>query len=269
MEGFRFSNIAEVKYFLKYIDKRVSTPLIPDEIWEEAKRATFELYNNSQCLPYLRRCIELFEQIYRAKYRTDLWEFVFESYVEDFCDVSNAEVVVSTIHKAKGREFDDVYMLISDTPYKDDKLFRQYYVGITRAKNRLFIHTNSDIFSKLPADKYYNDNKQYPMPEEIVLQMSHKDVFLDFFKNIKRDVLALRSGDPLILEEPYFMVPSNHRAVAKLSTGMQNVISSWKEKGYSISSASVRFVVAWKPKDASKEEAESAVLLIDVVLTQR
>jgi hypothetical protein len=28
--------------------------------------------------------------------------------VEDFCDVSGADVVVSTIHKAKGREFDDV-----------------------------------------------------------------------------------------------------------------------------------------------------------------
>ena len=42
------------------------------------------------------------------------------------------------------------------------------------------------------------------MPEEIVLQLSHKDVFLDFFKNIKQDVLALRSGDPLILENAYF-----------------------------------------------------------------
>ena len=52
-------------------------------------------------------------------------------------------VVVSTIHKVKGREFDDVYMLIADSPYKDEQLFRQLYVGMTRARNRLFIHTNS------------------------------------------------------------------------------------------------------------------------------
>ena len=43
-------------------------------------------------------------------------------------------------------------------------------------------------------------------------------------------------------------------------------LSALKEKGYNIRSASVRFVVAWKPKDAPKEESESAVLLIDLVL---
>ena len=235
MEGFRFSNLAEVKYLLKYIDKRVTTPLIPDDLWEEAKHATFEIYDGSECLPLIKRCVELFEKTYRAKYCTDLWEFVFESSVEDFCDVSNAEVVVSTIHKAKGREFDDVYMLLFDNPYKDEALFRQYYVGITRAKNRLFIHTNSDLFSRLPSNIQNNDTRHYPMPEEIVLQLSHKDVFLDFFKTIKQEVLALRSGDPLILEDSYFLTPSTHRAVAKLSTRMQESIASWKKKGYNIS----------------------------------
>ena len=237
-------------------------------MWEEAKQATFNTYDGSQCLPYVKRCTELFEQTYRAKYRTDLWEFVFESSVEDFCDVSDAEVVVSTIHKAKGREFDDVYMLIFYNPYKDEKLFRQYYVGITRAKNRLFIHTNGDLFSNYPIDSINIDNRQYPMPEEIVLQLSHKDVFLDFFKNIKQEVLALRSGDPLIYEDSYFLIPSTHRAVAKLSTNMQANITAWKEKGYSVHSASVRFVVAWKPKEAPKEDPESAVLLIDMTLVQ-
>ena len=61
--------------------------------------------------------------------------------MEDFCDVSGSDVVVSTIHKAKGREFDDVYMLISDGYLRDDHLMRRYYVGIIRAKKRLFIQT--------------------------------------------------------------------------------------------------------------------------------
>ena len=278
MEGFRFSNLAEVKYLLKYIAKRVSTPLIPDELWEEAKRATFEIYERSQCLPIVMRCTEQFEQTHRAKYGTDLWEFVFESSIEDFCDFvpaggdtqrgGDAEVVVSTIHKAKGREFDDVYMLVDDRSYKDEQLFRQYYVGMTRAKNRLFIHTNSDLFSRLTTDRNLVDNQQYPMPEEIVLQLSHKDVFLDFFKPIKKEVLALRSGDSLTLENCYFLTPITHRAVAKLSTNMQATLSDWKGKGYQVSSASVRYVLAWKPKDAPKEEPETAVLLIDLTLTK-
>ena len=41
----------------------------------------------------------------------------------------------------------------------------------------------------------------------------------------------------------------------------------WKERGYDVKSATVRFIVAWKPKDAPKEEQESAVLLADLVLS--
>ena len=139
---------------------------------------------------------------------------------------------------------------------------------MTRAKNRLFIHTNGDLFSKLKADKVIADNKQYQMPEEIMLQLSHKDVFLDFFKPIKKDVLALRSGDALTLEDSYFYVPSTHRSVAKLSANMQSTIANCKGKGYEIHQASVRFVVAWKPKNSPKEEPEAAVLLIDLTLTK-
>lgn len=268
MDDFNFSNLAEVRYLLKYISKGLTTPLIPDDLWEEAKQATFKKYERSECLPYVKRCIQQFEQTNRAKYHTDFWEFVFESSVEDFCEVSNTEVIVSTIHKAKGREFDDIYMLIADTPYKNDKLFRQYYVGMTRAKKRLFIHTNGDFFTRLPSDKQNIDNRQYPMPEEIVLQLSHKDVYLDFFKPIKHKVLELRSGDNLLLEDSYFLIPSSHRAVAKLSTGMLATLADWKEKGYIPVSASVRFVVAWKAKDAPKEEKEAAVLLIDLMLSK-
>lgn len=264
-DGFRFSNLAETKYLLNYIAKRATTPLIPDELWEQAKRATFEKYGNSQSLSYLKRCIELFEQTNRAKYRTDLWEFVFESSVEDFCDF-NAEVIVSTIHKAKGHEFDDVYMLIADSYQKDEHLFRRYYVGMTRARNRLFVHTNGDLFARLPADSHREDRNHYPLPEEIVLQLSHKDVFLGFFKNIKHEVLALQSGDALTFEDGYFYTVPNRRAVAKLSVSMQNTLSVWHDRGYHVTSASVRFVVAWKPKDDPKEASETAVLLIDMEL---
>lgn len=142
MDGLRFWNMVEVRYFLKCLDKRIKTPLVAEEVWEETKQATAATYARSQSLPYLKRCIEQFEQTNKVKYLSDFKEFVYESSVEDFCDITGAEVVVSTIHKAKGREFDDVHMLITDSYEKDDYLMRRYYVGITRAKVRLFVHTN-------------------------------------------------------------------------------------------------------------------------------
>ena len=267
MDGFLFWNMAEMRYFLRYIGKRIKTPLIPEELWERAKHATFSVYDRSLCLVYVRRCVELFEQTNKAKYFSDFREFVFESSVEDFCDVSGADVVVSTIHKAKGREFDDVYMLISDSFLKDAHLMRRYYVGMTRAKNRLFVHTNIDCFNHLGADGYFMDRREYAMPEEIVLQLSHKDVFLGFFKGFKREVLALRGGDSLIYNDSVLYDALTGKPVAKLSSHMQVTLSEWKEKGYEVKSASVRFVVAWKPKDAPKNEPETAVLLADLVLS--
>ena len=197
MDGLRFWNMAEMRYFMRYINKRIKTPLITEELWEEAKHNTFYTYDRSLSLMYVKRCVEQFEQTNKTKYFSDFKEFVFESSVEDFCDVSGTDVVVSTIHKAKGREFDDVYMLISDSYVKDAYLMRRYYVGITRAKNRLFVHTNGDCFNRLSADRYFVDQRQYNMPEEIVLQLSHKDVYLGFFKERKHEVLALRGGDSL------------------------------------------------------------------------
>ena len=266
MEGLLFWNMAEMRYFLKYVGKRVSTPLIPEDLWEEAKSATFAAYNGSLSLAYVKRCIELFEQINKMKYFTDFKEFVFESSMEDFCDVSGSDVVVSTIHKAKGREFDDVYMLISDGYLRDDHLMRRYYVGITRAKKRLFIHTNGDCFANISADQNCIDQREYAMPEEIVLQLSHKDVYLGFFKEIKREVLALKGGDMLSYKD-YTLYDVAQRPVARLSLSMQKKLAEWKERGYDVKAASVRFVVAWKPKDAPKEEPEIAVLLADLVLS--
>ena len=267
LDGFRFWNLAEIRYFLKYIDKQAHAPLIPEELWEQARRATFSTYRRSQSLTYVKRCLELFEQTNKTKYISDFKEFVYESSVEDFCDISKAKVIVSTIHKAKGKEFDDVYMLITDKLQKDDTVMRRYYVGITRAKNRLFIHTNSDCFQHLPTDKYVIDVQQYTMPEEIVLQLSHRDVYLDFFKKRKEEVLALQSGDSLIYKDFVLYNALTSQPIAKLSSKMQQTLTKWEEKDYVVKNASVRFIVAWKPKDTPANEPETAVLLADLLLS--
>ena len=269
MDGFRFWNMAEVRLFLKYIDSHTHTPLIADDVWEDAKRKTYEAYATSESLHYLKRCIELFEETNKAKYLTDFKEFVFESSVEDFCDLSGADVVVSTIHKSKGREFDDVYMIITEPLHPTDDVMRRYYVGMTRAKQRLFIHTSSAIFDRLPADQRRVDQHSYDMPEEIVLQLSHKDVNLGFFKTRKREVLSLRAGEHLRFDNNYLYSLMTNLPVVQLSQKMQADLISWDERGYKVSSSTIRFIVAWRPKDAPKEEKEHAVLLLDLCLTKK
>lgn len=266
MDGFRFWNMAEVRLFLKYIERDTHTPIVTDEVWNEAKRKTFQAYATSSSLPYLKRCIELFEKINKAKYLTDFKELVFESTTEDFCDTSDADVVVSTIHKSKGCEFDDVYMLVSQPQHVTDSEMRRYYVGMTRARKRLFIYTNSTLFDRLPADIHQVDQTPYVFPDEVMLQLSHKDVNLGFFKSRKKEILSLRSGEKLCFANNLLYVPNNQQPVAQLSQKMQAELAQWELKGYLVSSATIRFVVAWKPKDAPKDEKEHAVLLLDLEL---
>lgn len=266
MDGFRFWNIAEMRMFLKLIEHRTKTPVIAEEVWEEAKRKTYSIYENSTSLQFLKRCITLFEQTNKTKYMTDFKEFIFESSVEDFYEPNESDVVVSTIHKSKGREFDDVYMLIAEPQQITDEEIRRYYVGATRAKQRLFIHTDSSIFDRMPADEHYYDEQQYDTPDEIVLQLSHKDVNLGFFKSRKKEILALRAGDKLQFKNNYLFASQLNTPVCQLSQKMQAEINQWVEKGYCVSSASIRFIVAWKPKDAPAEEEETAVILADLTL---
>lgn len=105
------------------------------------------------------------------------------------------------------------------------------------------------------------------MPEKIVLQLSHKDVNLGYFKFIKRNVLALRAGDNLILKDNILYETVNCKPVGKLSQKMQATLKNWEDKGYQVKSAIVSFIVAWKPKDTPKDEEEYAVLLADLVLS--
>lgn len=269
MDGLRFWNLAEVRYFLKKIDqgiKETKSPIIPDDIWEAAKQQTFQKYASSQALPYLRRSLQVFEQTNRAKYYSDLREFVFESSVEDFCDISKSDIVVSTIHKAKGHEFDHVLMLITHPEHPTDDILRRYYVGMTRAKRTLTIHTNGNLFDSLKSAQHLYDAQAYDEPNEIVLQLSHKDVNLGFSKPHKDAILSLRSGMPLTYHDHCLCLPSTGRDIAQLSIKMKEKLGKWELKGYKVTAARIRFIVAWKSKDAPRDEKESAIMLADLVM---
>ena len=266
-DGFRFYNLMEIRYFLKKIDKRITSPLISDELWEEAKQQTISKYEGSTCLEYVKNFFSAFEKTNKAKYRSDLNEFLFESKLEDFCGDGDATIFVSTIHKAKGREFNTVYMLLDNQEANKEDDIRKLYVGLTRAKQDLYIHCNTPLF--------YNNEKQnihyqydmliYPEPDEIALQLSMRDVYLDFFKDKKESILKLVCGMPLQFNNGYLQTSTGEKVVC-LSKAKREELNDWYKKGYHIESAKISCILAWKGKDDDKE---CAVILPDLVLRKR
>lgn len=267
MDGFRLYDLAEIRFFLKIIDRRqAGAPVISDAVWREAKERLCDAYKDSSCLENCLNLIADFERVNSyGKYRSDLEEFIRGSRYEDFYADDRQTVFVSTIHKAKGREFDSVYLLLDQLPLQTDADRRKLYVGLTRAKNNLYIHCNTDLFEgyQIPGVERQTDPVCYPEPEELVLQLTHRDVVLDFFKGKKAQLLHLHSGSPLQLDQQYLTAQCNGKPfrAAKLSQACTARIEELRKKGYRPVSAEVRFLVAWKGRE---DEQETAVLLADV-----
>lgn len=266
-DGFRFYNLMEIRYFLKKINKRIASPLISDELWEEAKQQTITKYKDSSCLDYIKNFFSAFEKTNKAKYLSDLNEFLFESKLEDFCGDGVATIFVSTIHKAKGREFDTVYMMLNNQDADKEDDIRKLYVGITRAKQDLYIHCNTPIFHNNEKQNihYQYDMSIYPEPEEIALQLSMRDVNLGFFKDKKETILKLVSGTSLNYNNGFLQTSSGENVVY-LSKAKREELKDWYEKGYLVKSAIISCILAWKGKD---DEEECAVILPDLVLQKQ
>lgn len=265
--GFQMYNLAEVRYFLKQIDGGLKTPVISDSLWKTAKERLQRFYGKSPCCEICFKMIMDFEKINKTKYRTDLEEFIKESKYEDFYTEEKGTVLVSTIHKSKGREFDAVYMLLNNVSCVNDEEKRKIYVGLTRAKEELYIHCNNNLFDDIAAN-IVCDKNVYDEPSEIMLQLSYKDVVLDFFKDKKDTIVKSRSGDILQLEEEHLcaVIDGKLVKVIKYSKAFKERLDFLKAKGYEPTAAAIRFVLAWKGKN---DEDETAIILPDLCLTKK
>lgn len=264
-DGFDLYNLAELRFFIKKIEANTATPLISDKLWRDTKNELQERYKNSECLPLCLNMLNAFELSNEKKYMTDLIMFLHESKLEDFYQAEQGVVLVSTIHKAKGREFDKVYMMLDNAPAADDAERRKIYVGITRAKNELYIHCNNDTFDGFEIDgaEMVTDSRRYYPPEEITIQLTHRDINLGYFKDKKKLILHIQSGSLLQIRgaELYAEFNGKFYPVVKFSKGFNDWIQRLAQRGFHPIGAKVRFVVAWHEKD---NEQEYAVILPEV-----
>lgn len=265
LDSFDLHELAEIRCFLKKIEKTGASPTVSDELWNKAKEALKKDYRDSECLPLCLNMLEDFELSNERKYKTDLEMFLHESQLEDFYRDEQGVVTVSTVHKSKGREFDSVFMLLDNVKADTDEERRKLYVGMTRAKSNLHIHYNNDIFDDIEpngAEKIF-DERLYDRPDEIVAQLTHKDIFLDFCKDKRNVILNAKSGEELIIRGNTLYMLRNEKIypVVCFSRKFKDEIAAQARNGYYPIKAKVRFIVAWKGKE---DVEETAVILPEI-----
>lgn len=263
LDGFRLSDLAELRHFLRKSKPPAGNAVISDALWNQAKESMQIHYGSSTTLPICLDVLAAFENANERKYRSDFKQFLLESKMEDFFRAESGTVMVSTMHKAKGREFDHVYILLAEQPTTTDEERRKLYVGMTRAKETLYIHDNSHVFDALSVTgvRKETDTNRYEKPGSLVLQMSHRDVFLGFFMDKQESLLSIRSGTELKVHN--WRLYANGNPVAQFSKDFHAKLERLAAKGYRVVKATVRFVLAWKNQGDGKEYA---ILLPDIYL---
>ena len=254
-EGFSLYNLLEIRYFLSRLNLAEDVYIIHDDLWEDAKRKLAERFGSSL---NLESCLNLVKEFEAAnpkyKYKTDLEIFIRESALEDFIGENRETIFVSTIHKAKGREFDNVFLMLDLFDPGTNEAKRQLYVAMTRAKRNLTLYDNGNYLNSITAEdmQVVADSQTYLPPQELVIQLSHRDVQLDFFLYCRHLIKDLNSGEFLGVDGNGFH-NSKGQAVVKFSKQFLKQIESMRQKNYVPKTAKIRFIVLWQKENTEHE----------------
>lgn len=254
-DSFDLYNLHELRCFFGELANLQCVTTISDDAWQIAlQRLNIHFHRSTK----LNLCIKLLQDFAvtnpKIRYQSDLEVFVRESKLEHLYDDSHDTILVSTIHKAKGKEFENVFLLLDNLDARQDETKRQLYVGMTRAKANLFIHTNGGFLDDIEVSglEACSIAQAYEAPNEILIHLSYRDVHLGYFAYVQHRISDLVSGDILHTGAEGCMNTRGEQ-VLKFSKAFQDRLNGLKKNGFVCEQACVDFIVYWKKEDAEEE----------------
>ncbi|MBX7052692.1 MAG: RecQ family ATP-dependent DNA helicase [Flavobacteriales bacterium] len=254
-DGFNLFNLQEIQYFFSLILSSGDKIVISPDQWQQCITALRNKFLKSDKLDLLLTMLTSFSDFNTKKmYVSDLEVHLRESRLEDFYEMGLDTIYVSTIHKAKGKEFDNIILMLENFQLRNQETLRQIYVAITRAKTNLTIHTNGREFEGILVEnmKQIKDSNMYQKPNEFLMHIGLKDVVLDFFITKQNTITQLTCGDSLKFNGVE-LIDLNNRPVIRLSQKCKNELEAQELLGYRLKSARVNFILYYKKENLEKE----------------
>ncbi|MEN6622857.1 MAG: 3'-5' exonuclease, partial [Smithella sp.] len=254
-DDFSLFNLWEVRFFLNQLNLADDISIIGDEDWEKAQRALKNTFGRSSKLDICINLIKDFEATNpKQKYKSDFDIFIKESKLEDFIKKNGDCILVSTMHKAKGKEFDNVFIMLENFNASKDDDRRLLYVAMTRAKQRLNIYFNVDIFVGFNATGLERQIIQFRHlpPSEMIMHLTHKDINLGYFQYIQKHLKNLMCGDTLIKTDGGWANP-DRKTVLKFSKHFNEKLSKIEKNGFLLQEVKIGFILYWKGDDIKEE----------------
>ena len=256
-EKFDLKNIVELVEFDKILNSYLEDDLAYKESYfENALKSIDNEFENSTNLPLIYKIVDKFLNESDNYYISQWITYLDEIKLEDF-ESYKKNIVISTIHKSKGLEFDKVYLLVNDNPQKDgDK--RLFYVGMTRAKNELnILRHGKDLPNKKEYVKYFFDDKEYLSENKtFTYVMSLGDISLGFDLDISGVKNTIKSGMSLTIgkKEKFnnLCLFLGNKVVGTFSNKFNILIMKKLNQGFNFNSCIIEYIVLWENKDLKK-----------------
>lgn len=267
LEGFNLNCLVELRTFTNFLkQKKNDAGIIYNIEWDEAKEHFKSEHHSSIHIDICLEIIIKFEVSYeKQKQLIDWYEYIREIKMEDAINADSNAIIIATIHKAKGKEFDHVYLLLENYNFNNAESKRVLYVGCSRAKKSLHIYCNSSFFDdfasdKLEVTKYKGITEQ---PKYFQLVLDHRDIYLGSQKYSRtlNNINTLKSGDILTKDSIQFK-DSVGVGLAKQGKGnvllfsrhfMNTKYNTFIKEDYQLIGGNVEYLVYWFDKKENKE----------------
>lgn len=259
-EGFRVAQLQEFVWFTRAL-KAGGDPASPEWVtasdWKKAVEGLQSQFAKSADLEFVLHAIDVFMPTSRKIHLLDWREYCAQLRVEDVLFPEQQKVYVSTMHKAKGKEFDSVFLLLDNfelvqtqKPDQFDQV-RAVYVALTRARKRLEIHCNRPYFDRFDVEGLQRSEGMGGDSDDLLeMECGLNDVFLNHYKRIDviMAVKQLVAGDKLQIDQGDRMnlIDQQGNVLVFWSQSMQEKMQIHLRKGYVLEAANVGHIVFWK-----------------------
>ncbi len=261
-EGFRIARLQEFVWFTKELEKigaQNTDHSVTPQHWKATIQRFKDNFSKSEDLEFVVRAIEIFESATQRIYLLDWREYCDQLRVEDVMFPDKDKVFVTTMHKAKGKEFDHVFLLLDHyQTERDVAKVRAVYVALTRAKDRLEIHCNAPLFDHfdVPALEVVAGDERVSI-DFWVMECGLDDVVLGHFHKINTMLASenLISCARLLIDQGTEMalIDDKGNKLVQWSAKMRDFLSNQLLHGFVLKEAKVAHVVYWKDKKNTQE----------------
>ncbi len=257
---FEWSNLLEIYTFMEILHNE---QIVTKETFIKAKDSIFQMFENSKNIDKLKQVIEEFENIIiDNEYSYSLFNNFVNELDDNFFDKNhnNHKIIITTIHKSKGREFDYVVVMehkasiIKPNEYNTDSIRRKYYVAMTRAKKGLTIISNFEdsLFINLKYDFVSPHQSSCPEPKKKILYMGLNSINLGHSHKFQTTIInnKIFAGSKLQLVGNSLLY--NNKLIAYLSGKFEIEINKLLNNAYYISEIEIDAQIYYFIKEDSK-----------------